>query len=140
MLVQSSEGPCLKKYDEELLKKTPNITLWLPQACTYMCIYEYVVHTHLEHCVTAGKKAQVSRSMLMTPHTALMAQASMFSIFLPFPVHRRHHQLQLHPPGTVSAALHPLTELLRHRPLLPGQLADAEGVARRGHHPHPAPG
>lgn len=56
------------------------------------------------------------------------------------PLRRRHHQLQLHPAGTVTAALHPLTELLGHRPLLPGQLADGARVAECGHHPHAAPG
>lgn len=66
--------------------------------------------------------------------------AAVLSMPLSFPIHRWHHQLELHPPGTVSAALYPLTELLCHRPFLPGQLPDAEGVAQRGHHPHPAPG
>lgn len=56
------------------------------------------------------------------------------------PVPRRHHQLQLHPAGAVPAALRPFSDLLGHRPLLPGRLPDAERVARRGHHTDAAPG
>ena len=57
-----------------------------------------------------------------------------------FPVRRWHHQLQLDPPGPVSAALRPFPELLSHGPLLPGQLPHSARVAQRGHHTDPAPG
>ena len=57
-----------------------------------------------------------------------------------FPVPRWHHQLQLHPPGAVPAALCPFPELFSHRPLLPGQLPDGARVAQCGHHTDPAPG
>lgn len=86
----------------------------------------------------SGVSGWVIHCLLLRLSQLLAALILVNFCFLSVP--RRHHQLQLNPPGAVFTALHPFPELLRHGPLLPGQLPDSERVAQRGHHPDPAPG
>lgn len=53
---------------------------------------------------------------------------------------RWNHQLKLHSPGAVPAALHPFPDLCCHRPLLPGQFPGHQGVAHCGHYSDAASG
>lgn len=90
-------------------------------------------------CYCPGQFTQMGHLLFLTRVVAKLAAWVLVNACA-LPVPRWHHQLQLHPPGAVSAALHTLPELFRHGPLLPGQLPDSERVAECGHHPHPAPG